>query len=185
MRALLTMSLMLAALLVGLVPAGADPETAARRHISAPKWSDIVGIVQAQNKVGVGTGQITGGGQPWTTQSGKAQIDLETGRLKFSVRGLVLAGGNSIGTPGGVNMVKGTLVCDTDGSGGGGNSVLVDSPLVSLSPEGDADFSGDVILSPVCQTEPDIAFVIRTESGAWIANGSVRKRGESPVEFLR
>ena len=30
-------------------------------------WQTIVGIVQANNVVGVGAGSITGGGQPWTT----------------------------------------------------------------------------------------------------------------------
>jgi len=41
---------------------------------------------------------------------------LQTGQVNFDVRGLVLAAGNSIGTPGTVAQVKGTLVCDTDGS---------------------------------------------------------------------
>jgi len=166
MRALPTMGVMFVAVLVGLGSAAADPGTV--------KWDDVIGIIQAGNQVGSGTGRITGGGQPWTTQSGKAQVDLRTGRVKFTVRGLVLAGGNTIGTPGAVNMVKGTLVCDTNGSAGGGNSVLVDTDLVPLSPQGDADFSGDVILAAVCQSELDLAFVIRVGSGAWIANGSVR-----------
>ena len=166
MRALPTMSVMFAAVLVSLGSAAADPATV--------KWDDVIGIIQAGNQVGSGTGRITGGGQPWTTQSGKAQVDLRTGRVKFTVKGLVLAGGNSIGTPDAVNMVKGTLVCDTNGSAGGGNSVLVDTDLVPLSPQGDADFSGDVTLASVCQSEPDLAFVIRIGSGAWIANGSVR-----------
>ena len=166
MRALLTMSLLFATLLMSLVSAGADSPAA--------KWEDIVGIIQPGNVVGSGTGQVTGASAPWTTQSGKAQIDLGTGRLKFTVRGLVLAGGNSIGTRGGVAMVKGTLVCDTNGSSeGSGNSALVDTPLVPLSPEGDADFSADVTLAAVCVSEPDIAFLIRAGS-AWIANGSVR-----------
>lgn len=142
---------------------------------SQTKWDDVVGIAQAGNQVGSGTGRVTGAGQPWTTQNGKAQVDLRTGHLKFSVKGLVLAGGNSIGTPGTVDAVKGTLVCDTNGSASGDtSSELVDTDLVALSSEGDADFSGNVALLPVCQTEADIAFVIRTASGAWIANGSVR-----------
>ena len=165
MRTLLGTSVISAAMLLGVVAADADSPTV--------KWEDVVGIVQASNRVGTGTGQITGGGQPWTTQSGKAQVDLGTGRIKFTVRGLVLAGGNGIGTRAAIDMVKGTLVCDTDGSAGG-NSVLVDTPLVPLSLEGDADFSGDVILPFVCVNQPDIAFVVRTASGAWIANGSVR-----------
>jgi hypothetical protein len=166
MCALPTMSVMFTTLLVSLGSVAADPLTV--------KWDDVIGVIQAGNQVGSGTGRITGGGQPWSTQGGKAQVDLRTGRVKFTVKGLVLAGGNTIGTPGTVTMVKGTLVCDTNGSAGGGNSVLVDTELVPLSAQGDADFSGDVTLAAVCQTESDLAFVIRTGSGAWIANGSVR-----------
>ena len=139
-------------------------------------WDDIIGIIQAGNVVGLGTGHVTGGGQPWSTKQGNARVNLETGKVEFLVQGLVLAGGNSIGTPGPVTEVKGTLVCDTDGSAGGGNSVLVDTDLVPLDAQGDAQFVGDVgDLPPVCLTEPDIAFLIRTSGGAWIANGSVRK----------
>jgi hypothetical protein len=43
-----------------------------------------------------------------------------------------------------VVQVKGTLVCDTDGSASGGNSVLVDTPLVELDDEGNARFNGRV-----------------------------------------
>jgi hypothetical protein len=35
-----------------------------------------------------------------------------------------------------VVQVKGTLVCDTNGSAGGGNSVIVDTPLVDLDEDG-------------------------------------------------
>jgi hypothetical protein len=139
-------------------------------------WKDIIGIIQEANLVGSGTGQVTGGGEPWSTQQGSARVNLNTGLVKFLVKGLVLAGGNSIGTPGPVAQVKGTLVCDTDGSAGGGSSVLVDTDLVPLDDQGDAQFVGDVgDLPSACLTEPDIAFLIRTSSGAWIANGSVRK----------
>ena len=139
-------------------------------------WEDIIGIIQAGNTVGSGTGKVTGPGQPWSTKQGSARVDLKKGMVKFHVQGLVLAGGNSIGTPDGVTEVKGTLVCDTNGSAGGGNSVLVDTDLVPLDDQGDAHFDGDVgDLPPACLTEPDIAFLIRTSGGAWLANGSVRK----------
>ena len=139
-------------------------------------WEDIIGIMQAGNVVGLGTGHVTGGGQPWSTKQGSARVNLRTGMVEFLVQGLVLAGGNSIGTPDAVTQVKGTLVCDTNGSAGGGNSVLVDTDLVPLSDQGDAHFVGDAGDLPlVCLTEPDIAFLIRTSGGAWIANGSVRK----------
>ena len=138
------------------------------------EWKQIVGIIQALNKVGTGTGQVTGGGQPWTTTGGSAEVNLSTGQFEFQVRGLVLAGGNAIGTPDNVTMVKGTLVCDTTGTANG-NSTLVDTPLVPLSAQGDAKFRGNVGPLPlVCINEPNRAFLIRTGGGGWLANGAVR-----------
>jgi hypothetical protein len=147
-------------------PAGADVG-------EVLKWIAMPGIIQTNNVVGSGTGAVTGGGQPWTTLGGGAHVNLRTGRVQFQVRGLVFAGGNSIGTPGPVTQIKGTLVCDTDGSAGGGNSVLVDTPLVPLDARGDALFNGMVALDPVCFGESDIAFLIRTGTGRWISNGAV------------
>jgi hypothetical protein len=167
MRIVVAASVLISTLVIGLDPVGAGPA-----H-SKVRWDNVVGIIQAGNVVGTGTGQVTGGGQPWFTEQGKAEIDLHTGRLKFRVRGLVLMGGNSIGTRATVTPVKGTLVCDVDGTATG-NSVLVDSELVPLSLQGDADFTGDVVLDPVCVSDADIAFLIRTAGGAWIAAGAVR-----------
>jgi hypothetical protein len=104
------------------------------------------------------------------------KVDLSNGHIDFGVQGLVLAAGNSIGTPGTVSQVKGTLVCDTDGSASGGaNSIVVDTPPVPLDEQGDARFVGTVTLPAVCSTEPDIAFLIRTTSNnaKWLANGTV------------
>lgn len=138
------------------------------------RWADIIGIIQAGNVVGSGTGAVTGGGQPWSTTRGAARVNLSTGEVQFRVEGLVLAGGNTIGTPGTINQVKGTLVCDTDGSAGSGNSTLVDTPLVPLSAQGDAEFQGVVAIPAVCQTQSDIAFLVRIGANRWIANGAVR-----------
>src|SRR5437867_4476473 len=103
-------------------------------HAQEVRWERIIGIQQAFDLVGVGTGQVTGGA-PWETTEGEARVNLTTGRVRFHVEGLVLAVGSAgtftglpIGTPAGVTQIKGTLVCDVDGSAGGGNSVLVDTP---------------------------------------------------------
>lgn len=151
---------------------------AGQNAIAGPKetlhWQSVIGIIQASNVVGSGTGAVTGAPGPWSTQSGHASVDLEQGEVNFIVRGLVLAGGNSIGTPGAVAEVKGTLVCDTDGSASAGNSVLVDTPLVELDDEGNARFDGKVAALPAaCTSEPDIAFLVRVGAGRWIANGVV------------
>jgi hypothetical protein len=139
------------------------------------EWQKIVGIIQAGNTVGTGTGKVTGGGQPWFTLGGSASIDLNNSELQFNVQGLVFAGGNAIGTPDGVTQVKGTLVCDTTGSLTG-NSTLVDTPLVSLSSQGNARFAGQIgPLPSACLNSPNIAFLIRVGAGAWIAAGEVRE----------
>ena len=138
------------------------------------RWQTVVGIIQGNNVVGTGTGAVTGGPGPWSALGGHVKVDPITGHVDFGVNGLVFAGGNAIGGTGAVRQVKGTLVCDTDGSASGGSSVLVDTPLVELDDQGDARFNGNLgALPSVCSSEPDIAFLIRTGAGRWIANGAV------------
>jgi len=137
------------------------------------RWQSIIGIIQGGNVVGTGSGQVTGAPGPWSTHSGHVKVDLSRGRVDFDVEGLVFAAGNTIGTTGTVNQVKGTLVCDTDGSASGGNSTIVDTPPVTLDEQGDARFTGTVTMPAVCSMEPDIAFLIRTTTGRWLANGTV------------
>ena len=96
---------------------------------------ELLSALSAGNPVG----NIQGGGQPWTALGGRARVDLGTSRVNFDVQGLVLAGGNTIGTPDAIVQVKGTLVCDA-----GVPNVTLDTALVPLSPEGDADFSGPI-----------------------------------------
>lgn len=136
------------------------------------RWQSVIGIIQGGNVVGTGTGAVTGAPGPWSAQGGHVIVDLTHARIQFDVRGLVFAGGNAIGNTGTVTQVRGTLVCDTDGSGTG-NSIHVDTPLVDLDEEGDAHFSGNVSMPVACATEPDIAFLIRTASGRWIGNATV------------
>jgi hypothetical protein len=147
------------------------------------RWRQIVGIIQAGNVVGSGTGAVAGGMLPWTTTMGGARVNLSTGQIQFVVKGLVLAAGNGIGTRADITAVRGILVCDTNGSAGGGNSTLAQTPAVQLSTDGDAHFSGDIgTLPAVCGSEPDIAFLIRIAevagnpvNGPWIAFGAVRE----------
>ena len=171
MQTLLRKSLIVSGLALGAAVIG-------RNAIAGPddtlRWQSVIGIAQANNVVGSGTGAVTGGGIPWSALDGHVNVVLENGAINFDVRGLALAGGDSVGTPGTIVQVKGTLICDTDGSASGGNSVVVDTPLVELSDQGNAQFHGSVgALPAVCASEPDIAFLIRVGSGRWIANGTV------------
>jgi hypothetical protein len=130
------------------------------------RWRTIVGIVQAANVVG----NINGGGQPWTTLGGRARVDLAKGQLDFEVQGLVLAGGATIGTPSAINQVKGTLVCGA----GTPTQVILDTAFVTLSPQGDADFSGPIGLIPSTCNATNVVFLVRINGDRWIANGAVR-----------
>jgi hypothetical protein len=130
------------------------------------RWKTIIGVAQASNVVG----GITGGGQPWSTREGEVHVKLSDGTVEFEVRGLVLAGGNTIGTPGAVTQVKGTLVCGP----GSASPVVIDTDLVPLSPQGDAEFYGSFNSSTAGCSATDVAFLVRTAGGAWIGNGSVR-----------
>jgi len=138
------------------VPAAAD----------GVKWKTVIGIIQAGNVVG----NIGGGGQPWSTLGGHASVDLSSGRVEFEVSGLVLAGGNSIGTPDAITQVKGTIICDA-----GATNVTLDTVLVPLSARGDAEFSGPIGPIPTTCTPSNVAFLIRIAAGRWIANGAVRQ----------
>lgn len=139
--------------------------TASLADSDAVSWKKIIGIIQAGNTVF----DIGGGGQPWSTLGGEARVGLRTGHIEFEVRGLVLAGGNSIGTPGTINQVKGTIAC------GAGAINQADTPPVPLSAQGEAEFDGNIIVPASC-TAANIVFLIRIPAPAnrWIANGTVR-----------
>ncbi len=132
------------------------------------RWKTVIGIIQAGNVVG----NIGGGGQPWSATGGEAKVNLRTGQLEFNVRGLVLAGGNTIGTPGAIVEVKGTLICNA-----GTTNDTVDTPLVPLGPTGDAQFSGEVTIPAAC-SPANIAFLVRIAANRWIANGAVRQTND-------
>ena len=170
MQTLFSKSLIVSGLALGAAFIGGNASAEPGDNL---RWQSVIGIIQANNVVGSGTGAVTGAPGPWSALGGHVKVDLDTGKIDFEVNGLVFAGGNAIGNTGPVVQVKGTLVCDTNGSASGGNSIVVDTPLVDLSDEGDAQFHGSVgALPSVCASEPDVAFLIRAGS-KWIANGAV------------
>ena len=149
--------------------AGFSPAVLADNDSNNVSWKRVIGIIQAGNMVG----NIQGGGQPWSTLGGEARVNLGSGHVEFEVRGLVLAGGNTIGTvPSTINQVKGTIVCNP-----GPTQVVVDTPFVPLSAQGDAEFDGNIGHVPAGCAPNNLAFLVRiasTPTDRWIANGAVR-----------
>src|SRR5262249_2442231 len=157
-------------------------------------WSRIVGIASAGSIVGrrasgedcnIGVDCVAGTPAPWTTTDGHAEVDLDKGRVSFSVRGLVVSADPSftnLGTTAIVSMVKGTLVCNDTEPGG---PELVDTGAVPLDALGNADFHGHVDFPASCTAEPnDTVFLIRVADVSdpdrgflidlWNAFGAVR-----------
>ena len=92
------------------------------------------------------------------------KADVKTdGRVQVDGRGLLLAGGNNIGTNAN-QSVRATLLCANDGN------VLHDTDLVPL--EANGDFRIKDMLSPA---PPDpctsAVLLIRNPAGAWFAAG--------------
>jgi hypothetical protein len=109
-------------------------------------------------------------GQIWVIADLKAEIDLDTGRIRVDGRGLLLGGGNGIG--GNANQsVRATLICSTVITPPATTPPLFDSdPPVPLAANG--DFRIDDVLSPlpprVCESP---VLLIRNPGGAWFAAG--------------
>ena len=100
----------------------------------------------------------------------------------FSVKGLVLANSTALavaGTIGLITKVKGALVCNGLSAVA---SAFVDTPPVSLDPQGNASFVGNVAIPTDCLVTTDsLAFLIRVAQAGvpaivdrWIAVGVVR-----------
>jgi hypothetical protein len=98
-------------------------------------------------------------GQLWVISRLKAEVKVD-GRVSVDGRGLLLAGGNGIGTNGG-QSVQARLFCGT---------VAHNSGVVPLEPNG--DFRIDDVLTPVppdpCETP---ILLIVSGAGRWFAAG--------------
>src|SRR5262245_4725317 len=98
-------------------------------------------------------------GQIWVIEDLKAEIDLDNGRVKVDGRGLLLGGGNNIGTNAG-QSVRATLICDNVAT-----PTLFNSQLVPL--EANGDFRIDDVLSPLPPTVcASPVLLIRNPAGA-------------------
>jgi len=130
------------------------------------RWPKINGVITAPG-IDNPVGGISSGAGPWTTTQGSARVNFRSGSVFFFVEGLVLAGGNSIGTAGPVTNVIGSLVCNAGSTGTPGQQVL-DTQAVPLSADGNAQFSGVFPSIPTCNKP---IFLIRAGT-RWIAAGA-------------
>jgi hypothetical protein len=104
-------------------------------------------------------------GQIWTIADLRAEVNVD-GRIKVRGRGLLLAGGNNIGTNAGQSVFA-TLICETVSPFTQRNSNLAGVPL-----EDNGDFRIDDVLTPAPPVDcASPVLLIRNTAGAWFAAG--------------
>ena len=102
---------------------------------------------------------VNPGGRPWVIANLNADVKTDGG-IKAVGRGLLLAGGNGIGTNGG-QSVRARLFC---------GGVASDSGLVPLDPAG--NFRSDDVLTPTPASPcANPVLLIVSSGGAWFAAG--------------
>jgi hypothetical protein len=99
-----------------------------------------IGVIPV-NSTGANTVRgITPGGQPWVISRLTADVRSD-GSISVDGRGLLLAGGNGIGTNGGLS-VRALLFC------GPGSTTPIASQVVPLEPNGDFRIDGALSATP-------------------------------------
>ena len=136
---------------------------------SVVRWGRIVGVITAQGFSNPVAG-IASGTTPWTTTIGAAAIDLTDGEAAFFVQGLVLVGGDTSGTPGPVNSVKGALVCNP----GATDQVVTDTTAVPLDGQGNAEFKGRLERLPPSACSNPLFLILNAPKNVWIGTAAVR-----------
>jgi hypothetical protein len=101
-------------------------------------------------------------GQIWVIEDLRADVKAD-GSIKVDGRGLLLGGGNNIGTNAN-QSVRATLICEAAAP-----FVLRDTNLVPLEPNG--DFRIDDVLTPAPVDCASPVLLIRNPGGAWFAAG--------------
>ena len=137
----------------------------ARERDFLARFDGGIGVIPASNAAG-GVNSVRGVAPapgPWRIASLRADIDTY-GRVKVRGRGLLLAGGDKIGTN--LNQrVFATLICEVD------KPVDRSTNKAGVALEANGDFLIDDTLDQVPVDCPDPVLLIRNTGGVWFAAG--------------
>src|SRR5262245_56411755 len=112
---------------------------------------------------------INPGGQPWVIAGLSADIEAD-GRISVDGRGLLLAGGNNIGTNGGQSVVA-TLFCNPATQTPTTHST---SPGVPLEPNGDFRIEDLLDPAPPAVCANPVLLIRSSNNGNWFAAGILK-----------
>ena len=120
-----------------------------------------IGVIPSSNVTTVNVVQgVQPGGQPWVIARLNADVRSD-GRISVDGRGLLLAGGNGIGTTGG-QSVRAVLFC--------AGAAPVQSDLVLLEPNGDFRIDGVLSGMPADPCGSPVLLIV-SANGRWFAAG--------------
>jgi hypothetical protein len=124
----------------------------------------LVGGVLSPNK----SHGIDPGGLPWAINKLKAVVRAD-GRISVRGDGLVLVGGNAVGTAGAVVQVAAAFFC---------GETRYESPAVPISHGGDFQIKREQLSPPlpsVCEAPTLLIRIVRNQAAAnWIAGGTLQ-----------
>jgi len=165
----MTKGLLLALSLFLLSPLAATAED------SLAKFDGGIGVIPVSNVAGAQNANgtfpdvtrnvvrgVNPAGQIWVIADLQADVNTN-GRIQVEGRGLLLGGGNAIGTNAN-QSVRATLLCANDGN------ALHDTGLVPLEANGDFRID-DMLSGTLPSTCTSAVLLIRNPNGAWFAAG--------------
>ena len=103
-------------------------------------------------------------GQPWVIADLRADVRVD-GRIRVDGRGLLFAGGNSIGTRGGVASVRARLFC---------GGVAQTDTTAALDTSGDFRIDDVIIPAPPNPCVNPVLLILNPAGTAWFAAGIPR-----------
>lgn len=110
-------------------------------------------------------------GQIWVIADLRADVTMD-GRIKVRGRGLLLGGGNGIGTNANQSVFA-TLICEAAAPFTLRNTTLTGVPL-----DANGDFRIDDVLTPPPADCASPVLLIRNLGGAWFAAGILKRRND-------
>ena len=154
-----------------ITPLGAVADDSLVRFDGGIGVDPVAGIVSNAPALNVVRG-IPPGGFPWVIKRLRADVKID-GRVQVDVRGLLLAGGNVIGTNGGQRVLA-MLFCGAPGANGtlGTATAHISDPAgVPLDANGDVEI--DDVLTPAPPSRCDSPALLIATPGAhhWFAAG--------------
>ena len=157
--------------LMALVPLGATADDSLVRFDRGIGVDPVSGIASNAPALNVVRG-VPPGGFPWVIRRLRADVQSD-GRIHVDGRGLLLAGGNAIGTNGGQKVLA-MLFCGAPGAAGSlGNATAHSSDPAGVPLEPNGDFRIDDVLTPVPSAPCDNAALLIATPGThrWFAAG--------------